>query len=702
MLEQSPVVKPTRVLNGREFGVPGPNDERTPLVTKAWVGVAGGNHTELEIRVENETVVQTTHGMSTLLACAPSVAVPADWPVSFDQAHQFLVRQEVTDESYQRLHAVGLEQGWTPEFILRRVGEREETPAATRPRFFSTDDLGLMDETPPSKEELQTFAWVGGGGGDLARRRRARALSMQLSRKPSAQRFREGYSNWRAGRSKGAKGEFASALSGVAVGGDQLESHGDRTMVGTYDRQRLMQQLDSGMAEFRRFQERQPSFKVIEPEGTVAAVPPEGGRTADEVRVLGSSFMQTMFNSLNAQVGLSLFALPYAMAHMGWVFIPCSVFIAVVARVTMSLGDRLQRDLGCVSFPDMASAAFGRPGRILSGVVAYVDLFLWALLSFIAASTAMRGVVNTWYNLAYDLDEPDAPPLLGDLGATVLCLAMFLPTCILNDMACLSYVSASGVFAMAGTLAITLFHVCATTEWSDLESRLAPTAVMEPGWALRTGALLYQFAMNAIFPSIRASMAQPQHSMMVVDMSLATIVVLLNVTATACYMAFGSAVPPAVNEILNGTPAGIVVNALVLCMTFTKYPLYTYPVTAALVELLEQTKSDPKPKPATPKGAGGTEDFESFELALQSPLKSLLVRMILLFLVFFLSLNCGGFVAVVEFAGWLVAPALMVVMPTAFFLKIYWDDISQAQRLFLLVLALAFSVAAGLGFLSQF
>lgn len=131
--------------------------------------------------------------------------------------------------------------------------------------------------------------------------------------------------------------------------------------------------------------------------------------------------------------------------------------------------------------------------------------------------------------------------------------------------------------------------------------------------------------------------------------------------------------------------AGIVVNASVIVMAYTKYPLYMCPVTAALIEILDGCVA-PKPAAADPPALGleaspadssgklageGEGTGQTFDLASQSPAKSFAVRVAILFLVFFVGVNCSGFVGVIETAGWIVAPLLMVIMPVCMYLQAY-------------------------------
>ncbi|KAF7726981.1 hypothetical protein EC973_008176 [Apophysomyces ossiformis] len=89
-----------------------------------------------------------------------------------------------------------------------------------------------------------------------------------------------------------------------------------------------------------------------------------------------STFIQSVFNSINLLVGIGILALPLAFRYAGWIMGSVILLFCVVATnyTAKILGRCLESYPGLITYGDIGEAAFGERGRIFIGGIFLVEL----------------------------------------------------------------------------------------------------------------------------------------------------------------------------------------------------------------------------------------------------------------------------------------------------------------------------------------
>lgn len=129
----------------------------------------------------------------------------------------------------------------------------------------------------------------------------------------------------------------------------------------------------------------------------------QGGRVVLTVEGQ-STLLQSVFNSINALVGIGLFSLPLALGMSGWLIgLPLLTLMALVATHTGKLlGKCMKMDPSLITYSDLAYVSFGARARIVVSVLFTLELVgaCVALMILFADSLDLLlpgiGSVNVW------------------------------------------------------------------------------------------------------------------------------------------------------------------------------------------------------------------------------------------------------------------------------------------------------------------
>eukprot|EP00753_Platysulcus_tardus_P004763 PLAT12672.1.p1 GENE.PLAT12672.1~~PLAT12672.1.p1 ORF type:complete len:480 (-),score=146.65 PLAT12672.1:41-1456(-) len=362
----------------------------------------------------------------------------------------------------------------------------------------------------------------------------------------------------------------------------------------------------------------------------------------------------TTFNATNMLMGVGILSLPFGMRTAGWLGGAVLLLMTIATAITARMLGRCFTQLGLASFPDIGEAAFGLKGRRLISVVFYGELFMAAVIYIILEATNLQHLLPshsvTWY-------------------AWVM-TAIIWPTLFLTDLRLLSILATGGVIC---TLLVAAVLVYLSVLPPDVLVKPAETQLLGPDLSLSFGIMLVGYAGHSVFPSLFASMKEPEKLPRVLNRTYIVTFLTYAVVASFGYLKFGTACMQELTLNLRTSTLADTVIWLFVVNTYTKMPLTLLPFFAGVEE---SWRIDGKYKLAAARFF-----FRSAILALVS----------------FIALRLPYFAYFSALTGSLMSTVVSLIFPAACYLKLFSSDISAAQRLgcYLLILLGLFCMAVG-------
>ncbi|CAI0471848.1 unnamed protein product [Linum tenue] len=392
------------------------------------------------------------------------------------------------------------------------------------------------------------------------------------------------------------------------------------------------------------------------PVGQTSASPHSQAPAEDDNKQ--SSFAQAVLNGINILCGIGLLATPYAVKQGGWLSLFILLLFGIICCYTGSLlKECLESSPLTRTYPDIAQAAFGLPGRLLVSILLYFELYAACVEYVIMTSDNLSTLFpNTSMDLiGMHLDAQRIFPIAATL--------IVLPTVWLRDLTLLSYLSVGGVGAsvlLAGCLV-----------WSGMANEVgmhsSGTAIDLGNLPFAVGIYGYCFSGHAVFPNIYYSMREPSKFPSVLIVSFVFCWFMYTAVAICGYLLFGDAVK---SQFTLNMPEQLVSSNVAVWTAvvnpMTKYALTMMPVALSLEELI-------------PSGR-----FRSYGASIG-------IRTVLVLSTLFVALAVPFFGSVMAFCGSFLAMLLAIVLPCACYVSIFQDRLTKLE-----LAACGFSVLVGL------
>uniref|UniRef100_A0A0E0MEU2 Amino acid transporter transmembrane domain-containing protein n=1 Tax=Oryza punctata TaxID=4537 RepID=A0A0E0MEU2_ORYPU len=345
------------------------------------------------------------------------------------------------------------------------------------------------------------------------------------------------------------------------------------------------------------------------------------------------------------QQRLGQLSTPYALENGGWVSVFLLVGLGVVCAYTAHLiGKCLEDDPASKTYLDISERAFGRKGRVVASVFIYLDIF-FSLVSYTISLSDNIPLVFTDVRLHLPWVRLTTTQLL-----TIAVVLVALPSLWLRNLSTISFLSFSGIIM---SLLIFITVVCAAAFGGDGVSGYIPALRVERIAAV-SGLYMVCYAGHVVLPNIHAAMKDPSAFTRVSVASFAVVTMLYTVLAFVGASMFG---PSVSSQITLSMPPHLIVTRIALWATVltpvTKYALELVPFAIQIERHLPATMS-PRARTLVRGGAGSAAMMLIVALALSVP-----------YFQYLLSLT-----------GSLVAVAISVIFPCAFYLKIRWGRVS--------------------------
>ncbi|KAL6885349.1 transmembrane amino acid transporter-like protein [Trichoderma longibrachiatum] len=398
-----------------------------------------------------------------------------------------------------------------------------------------------------------------------------------------------------------------------------------------------------------------------------------------------STLPQSIFNSINALIGIGLLSLPLAFKMSGWILglSILTLTAAVTSHTANLLAKCMQYDASLITYSDLAYISFGARARIIVSALFTLELVAACVALFILFSDSLALLL---------------PGMASVEAWKCICAAIVL---VLNSMPLrwLSYTSVIGIFSTFCIVCVVIADGLLKTDTPGSLWEPAATHLLPKNWLavpLAYGLMLSPWGAHSVFPSIYRDMRHPHKWGRAVGITFSFSYVLDTCLAIVGILMFGDGISDAITSNIiksSGFPEGLTIF-MCICVTIiplTKIPLNARPLITTADVLcglhpaqhhLQQQDQQPSP---------------SSSAALIRSCQRLLVRVAVVVVLLFISIVFPAFDSVCAFLGAALCSLIAIVLPIAFYLKLYAKDVAPRERFVLWCLLVLFSVLGLIG-----
>ncbi|KAG6042197.1 hypothetical protein E4U41_003943 [Claviceps citrina] len=365
-----------------------------------------------------------------------------------------------------------------------------------------------------------------------------------------------------------------------------------------------------------------------------------------------STLPQSVFNSINAIIGVGLLSLPLAFKMSGWIvgLLVLTLTAAVTAHTGKLLGKCMDYDPSIVTYSDLAYVAFGTRARVIVSALFTLEL--------IGACVALVILFADSLDLL----------LAGLASATIwkcLCAALVL---VLNmlPLRFLSYTSVLGIFSTFCIVCIVIIDGLVKKDAPGSLWEPAKTSLLPSNWLslpLAYGLMASPWGAHSIFPSYA------------LDTCLAVIGILM----------FGDGIKDAITSNILRTSGYPEFLAVVMCIFITIIPLTKIPLNARPLITTVDVVCGLHKEHAIPTGPAAQP--QTLVLGLRA-----MVRVAVVLVLLGISILFPAFDSVCAFLGAALCSLISIILPICFYLKLYHKDITTHERAISWFLLVVFSI----------
>ncbi|RUS32490.1 transmembrane amino acid transporter protein-domain-containing protein [Jimgerdemannia flammicorona] len=274
---------------------------------------------------------------------------------------------------------------------------------------------------------------------------------------------------------------------------------------------------------------RSPLLKPLVPALSIAEAAEDDKNDRHSIKSshVKSTFMQSIFNSVNILIGIGIVALPYGFRCAGWV-VALSVFVFCCGLTNYTaklLAKCMDADPSAQTYGDIGAAAFGNQARVAVRILFLTDLLTASVALVILFSDTVKSLF------------PDLDMVTIHLGAFLILTPMvFLP--IRN----LSYASLISIISAASLVVVIIYDGLSKSEKPGSLRDPMETDIFPSDWKtvpLSFGLIMSSFAGHAVFPTVYKDMADPKQFNSVVNYTYAITFVVYLLMSASGYTMFG-------------------------------------------------------------------------------------------------------------------------------------------------------------------
>ncbi|KAF3810664.1 Vacuolar amino acid transporter 1 [Colletotrichum gloeosporioides] len=393
-----------------------------------------------------------------------------------------------------------------------------------------------------------------------------------------------------------------------------------------------------------------------------------------------STLPQTIFNSINVLIGVGLLSLPMGIKYAGWI---CGMVVlagsaAVTAYTAKLLAKCMDLDASLITFSDLAYISYGRNARIATSILFTMEL--------LAACVALIVLFADSLVLLF-------PGFLSVNMWKIICSVVMIPLNFL-PLRLLSFTSVIGILCCFSIVLILVVDglIKPNTPGSLIEP--ATTYLFPANWGtlpLSFGLLMSPWGGHSVFPNIYRDMRHPHKYPRAVKTVFSSVYLLDAFTAVVGLLMYGDNVMDEITaNILQTSGYPRALNFL-LCMfiaiiPLTKIPLNARPIISTLEVLTgihQQAVSDNQAM------VGRSATFRG--------VMKIAVRVVTIFVFLVISIVFPAFDSIMAFMGSALCFTICVLLPLAFYVKLFDKEISARERLLCYVLMTISTVLSVVG-----
>ncbi|EGX91686.1 transporter, putative [Cordyceps militaris CM01] len=401
-----------------------------------------------------------------------------------------------------------------------------------------------------------------------------------------------------------------------------------------------------------------------------------------------STLPQSTFNAINAIIGVGMLSLPLAFRLSGWVLGLgiLTVTAAVTAHTAEVLARCMRRDATLITYSDLAYVSFGTRARVVVSVLFTLEL--------LAACVALVILFADSLHLLF--------PDLGDATTwKCVCAALVL---VLNmlPLRLLSYTSVVGIFSTFCIVCVVIIDGTIKKETPGSLWEPATTHLWPSNWLalpLAYGLMASPWGAHSVFPSIYRDMRHPHKWGKAVRVTFSFSYVLDTCLAVVGILMFGDGIREAITSNIlrtKGFPPGLtaLMCVCVAVIPLTKIPLSARPlITTADVIFGLHFEQQQQQQHADGVGGGSGDVGRRWVRNLQRAGVRVGVVLVLLAI----SIVFPAFDSVCAFLGAALCTLISIILPIAFYLKLFRDEISRAECIISWVIIVVFSILGLVG-----
>ncbi|KAI8087769.1 transmembrane amino acid transporter protein-domain-containing protein [Gilbertella persicaria] len=323
---------------------------------------------------------------------------------------------------------------------------------------------------------------------------------------------------------------------------DQFES-----FVGSYSRASLMHMAENVIVSDNRMEDDDSVYSARHSEGALGEQTPlllpspslckvdsyssvvTIGDDYKQSNSKKSSFLQSIFNSINILIGVGVLSLPMGFKSSGWlisIIIFCFCF-GLTNYTAKLLAKCLDTDPESRTYGDMGAMVFGAKGRVFISCLFLAELITCSVALVVLLSDGIES-----------LFPGHNPFLIRLVSFAILTPTLYIP------IRHLSYTSLLGILSVISLLAVIIYDGLSKPTAPGSLHQMEPTATLLPvdytAIPMSFGLIMAGFAGHAVFPTIYRDMKHPEHYTQMVNYSYFVAAMVYMAVAASGYAMFGS------------------------------------------------------------------------------------------------------------------------------------------------------------------
>ncbi|PGG95375.1 solute carrier family 32 (vesicular inhibitory amino acid transporter) [Blastomyces parvus] len=391
-----------------------------------------------------------------------------------------------------------------------------------------------------------------------------------------------------------------------------------------------------------------------------------------EAIIVGQSTVpQTIFNSVNVLIGIGLLSLPLGLMYAGWLIgIPLLIFSAAATAYTAKiLAKCMDVDPTLVTYADLAYISFGPHARIVTSLLFCLELMGACVALVVLFADSIDALI----------------PGLGALRWKLICGAILIPMNFV-PLRLLSLSSILGIFCCTSIVLIIFVDGIIKPESPGSLRDPARTSLLPENWSavpLSFGLIMSPWGGHSVFPNIYKDMRHPHKYGTSLWVTYIFTFLLDLAMAVAGWLMFGPNVRDEItsNILLTvGYPnwLSVCIVAFIAIIPLTKVPLSCRPLVSTAESLCglhpppptrRHDKSKPKPQPHN----------HSPNPFLRTVVQST-ARILTICIITFIAIVFPYFDRIMAFIGASLCITICIILPVAFYLRIFGSSIPFWER----------------------